>query len=159
MRVPTLVSAGILAASVALDAAPLRGQDRDPKRSLGGHNFVPIEMLGDPFVGTYIRNATGGGKAVGRQLAVPDLDGGIAGYAEADIGFIGLAIEYQQNITNRLAFRLSATGGARLGTSVEALLAEGATAVFSYGMGLSGQVVRSNRFALAATADIVPNKA
>ncbi len=159
MRVPTLVSAGILAALVTLDAPPVTGQDREPKRTLGGHNFVPIELLGDPFVGTYVRNSTGAGTAIGLQVAMPALEGGIAGFAKADISFIGLALEYQQNITNWLAFRLGATGGARLGTSVEALLAEGVTAVFSYGFGLSGQVVRSSRLALAVTADIVPNKA
>jgi len=158
MRSRKKFSSVALAVLVTLNSTPANGQDRDPKRTLGGHNFVPIALLGDPFVGTYVRNSTGGGTAVGLTLARPNLDGDTVGFAEANIGFIALELEYQQNITNWLVFRIGGSGGARLGTSIEALLAEGATAVFGYNFGLSAQVVRSDRFALAASADIVPNK-
>jgi hypothetical protein len=50
------------------------------------------------------------------------------------------------------------SGGARLGTSVEALLAEGATATFGYNLGLAVQAVRTDRLAISVSADMVPNK-
>ena len=151
--------AALIVSLVCTVTATVVGQDREPKRSLGGHNFVPIDILGDPFVGTYVRSSTGGGTASGLTLVVPDLEGGDLGTFEASIGFLSLAIEYQQNITNWLALRIGGVGGARLGTSVEALLAEGATALFGYNVGLSAQVVRSHRFVLSASLDASPNKA
>jgi hypothetical protein len=149
----------VLALAVTIpETASLHAQERDPKRTLGGHNFVPIELLGDPFVGTFVRNSTGGGMAVGLKVPIPDLEGDILGYAESDIGFLTIGLEYQQNITDWLAFRLGGSGGARLGTSLQALLTEGATATFGYNFGLTAQALRSERFALAVSADMVPNK-
>lgn len=153
------VAAAFGVTAVFLCAAVAQGQEKDPKRSLGGHNFVPIDILGDPFVGTYVRSSTGGGTAVGLALAVPDLDGDSDGVFKADVSFISLGIEYQQNITNWLALRIGGVAGARLGTTVEALLAEGATAVYGYNIGLSAQVVRSQRFVLSASLDASPSKA
>jgi len=153
------LAAGFIVSVASVVTSPVVGQDRDSKRMLGGHNFVPIELLGDPFTGTYVRNSTGFGKALGLKVPIPDLEGGTLGVAEADIGFLTLGLEYQQNITNWLAIRVGGTGGARLGTSIEALLVEGATAVFGYSFGLSAQVIRSERFTLGASADVIPNKA
>jgi hypothetical protein len=155
MRVQPLV----LAAAVTMTVATtVLAQERDPKRTLGGHNYIPSELLGDPFVGTYVRNSTGGGMALGLKVPIPDLEGDILGYAESDIGFITIGLEYQQNITNWLAFRLGGSGGARLGTSIQALLTEGATATFGYNFGLSVQAVRTERLAIGVSADMVPNK-
>ena len=155
MRIVSLM----LATATALVMVPrVRAQDPDPKRTLGGHTYVPIDLLGDPFVGTYVRNATGAGKAMGLTVGIPDLEGDIIGYAESDIGFLTIGLEYQQNITNWLAFRLGASGGARLGTSIQALVAEGATATFGYNFGVSVQAVRTERLALGVSADMVPNK-
>ena len=155
MRVMPLV---LVAAVTLLTAASLHAQDKAPRRTLGGHTFVPMELLGDPFTGTYVRNSTGGGMAVGLKLPIPDLEGGVRGYVESDIGFITIGLEYQQNITRWLAFRVGGSGGARLGTSVEALLAEGATATFGYNLGLAAQAVRTERLAISVSADMVPNK-
>jgi hypothetical protein len=147
----------VLLAATTL-AASLHAQDRDPRRTLGGHTYVPIELLGDPFTGTYVRNSTGGGKALGLKVPIPDLEGGVLGYAESDIGFLTIGLEYQQNVTNWLALRVGGSGGARLGTSIEALLAEGATAVFGYNFGVSVQAVRTERLALGLSADMIPNQ-
>jgi hypothetical protein len=152
-------TATLLVSLAAVLTSSLAGQDRVPKRTLGGHNFVPIELLGDPFTGTYVRNSTGGGTAVGLKLGIPDLEGGTVGIAEANIGFLTLGLEYQQNITHWLALRIGGSGGARLGTSIEALLAEGATAVFGFHFGATAQVIRAERFALNASVDVIPNKA
>ena len=155
MRVMSMV----LAAAFSFSMAPsLHAQERDPKRTLGGHNYVPIELLGDPFTGTYVRNSTGGGSAVGLLVPITDIDGEVLDYAESSIGFLSISLEYQQNITKWLAFRVGASGQARLGTSLEALLAEGATATVGYNFGLAAQAMRSERFALSVSADMVPNK-
>ena len=89
MRVMPLV---LVAAVTLLTAASLHAQDKAPRRTLGGHTFVPMELLGDPFTGTYVRNSTGGGMAVGLKLPIPDLEGGVRGYVESDIGFITIGL-------------------------------------------------------------------
>ena len=155
MRVISMVLAAAVTVSVA---ASLHAQEKDPKRTLGGHNFVPMELLGDPFTGSYVRNSTGGGKAMGLKSPITDLEGEITGYTDASIGFLTIGLEYQQNVTNWLALRVGGSGGARLGTSLEALLAEGATATFGYNFGVAVQAVRTERLAVSVSADMVPNK-
>ena len=157
---PRYTSAGLAVVLALLSlSTSLPAQERDPKRVLGGHSFIPNPLLGDPFVGTFVRNASGGGQAIGLTVNVPDIDGNTAFTTEADIVFVDLALEYQQNLTNWLAIRIGGNGGARLGSSVEALLAEGATAILGYNLGLAGQLARTERFALAASLNLVPNKA
>jgi hypothetical protein len=141
--------------SVSL-AAPGHGQTDSIRRTLGKHTFLPSSLLGDPFAGTYVRNLTGGGTAVGLQVPKSNLAEEIVEYQDANIAFLSIGMDYQQSVTGWLAFRVGFTGGARLGTSATALLAEGVTAQFGGTFGATAKLIRSDRFILSATADVLP---
>lgn len=143
----------------ALLVAPLQGQNDSIRRTLGKHTFLPSALLGDPFAGTYVRNLTGGGSAVGLQVPKLNLDEQVLEYQDASIGFLTVGMEYQQSLTSWLALRVGFSGGARLGTSAVALLSEGVTAQFGGTFGATARLIRSDRFILSATADILPGVA
>jgi hypothetical protein len=153
MRVPLAVVAltGAIAMSVQAQTGPIR-------RTLGQHTFVPSALLGDPFTASYVRNIAGVGTTTGLRVPKFDLQEQIIGYDEASISFLTLGMEYQQSVASWLALRAGFTGAARLGTSVTALLAEGITAQFGVTLGATAKVVRSDRFILSATADVLPGK-
>lgn len=146
-------------ALAAILTAPLQAQNDSIRRTLGKHTFLPSTLLGDPFAGTYVRNLTGGGSAVGLQVPKLNLDEEVLEYQDASIGFLTVGMEYQQSLTNWLALRAGFTGGARLGTSGVALLAEGVTAQFGATFGATAKLIRSDRFILSATADVLPGVA
>jgi hypothetical protein len=139
-------------------AIPVQAQTGPIRRTLGTHTFLPSALLGDPFTSSYIRNITGGGTAVGLQVPKLDQDEQILEYQDASLSFLTVGMEYQQSATSWLAFRAGFSGGARLGTSVTALLAEGVTAQFGVTLGATAKLVRSERFILSATADVLPGK-
>lgn len=139
--------------------APLQGQNDSIRRTLGKHTFLPSALLGDPFVGTYVRNLTGAGTAVGLQVPKIDFENQVLGYQDASISFLSVGMEYQQSVTNWLALRAGFSGGARLGTSTVALLAEGVTAQFGATFGATAKLIRSDRFILSASADVLPGVA
>jgi hypothetical protein len=144
------------AALVAVLAAPGWAQTGDIRRTLGMHTFVPSALLGDPFTGTYVRNITGGGTAMGLQVPKLDLNEQVLGYQDASISYLTVGMEYQQSVNRWLAIRAGFTGAARLGTSGIALLAEGVTAQFGATLGATARLVRTDRFMLSATADVLP---
>jgi hypothetical protein len=145
---------GVILASTLI--GPLAAQDAAIRRTLGKHTFLPSSLLGDPFTGTYVRNLTGGGTAVGLQVPKLDLDNQVIGYQDANIGFLTIGMEYQQSLASWLALRVGFTGGARLGTSAVSLLSEGVTAQFGATLGATARLIRSDRMVLSATADVLP---
>ena len=147
-----------VAALIGAIAAPMQAQTGPIRRTLGKHTFLPSALLGDPFTGTYVRNITGGGTAVGLQVPKLNLDEQIIEYQDASLSFLTVGMEYQQSVTGWLAFRAGFSGGARLGTSVTALLAEGVTAQFGATLGVTARVIRTDRFILSGTADLLPAK-
>ena len=155
-RFLSLLGGVVLAATLI---TPLQAQNDSIRRTLGKHTFLPSTLMGDPFAGTYVRNLTGGGTAVGLQVPKIDLDNRVLGYQDASISFLSIEMAYQQSVTNWLALRAGFTGGARLGTSTVALLAEGVTAQFGATFGATAKLIRSDRFILSGTADVLPGVA
>jgi len=145
-----------VAALIGVIAIPAQAQTDSLRRTLGKHTFLPSALLGDPFTGTYVRNITGGGTAVGLQVPKLNLDEQIIEYQDASLSFLTVGMEYQQSVTSWLAVRAGFSGGARLGTSVTALLAEGVTAQFGATLGATARLVRTDRLIVSATADVLP---
>src|SRR5262245_13904348 len=149
-------------AAVALTAAfsnSANAQSEPIRRTLGVHTFVPSTLLGDPFAGSYVRNVTGAGTAVGLQVPKLDIDERVIGYQDADLTFLTLGMEYQQSVNQWLALRVGFSGGARLGTSLTALISEGVTAQFGGTLGATAKLYRTDRFIVSATADVLPGLA
>lgn len=155
-RLPASLALLLLASVVTV---PVQAQTGYLRRTLGDVTFMGSTLLGDPFPSTYVRNVTGAGTAVNLQVPKLNLDGGVVEYRDANIGFLSIGLDYQQAANDWLAFRVGATGGARLGTNATALLAEGITAQFGLTLGATARLVETSRFILSGTADVLPGYA
>lgn len=155
-----VAGAGLLVALVAGPVAPARAQEsaaNPAPRDFGGHLFLPSTVVPDPFISTTFTNATGFGKAVNLVIPIYNLDGEKIGETSSDIGFMGLEFGYRQAVSRRVALRLAASGSGRLGTSAEAIVSEGLSAVYGYELGAKVSLLRKSAWQLSAAADLRGN--
>jgi len=119
------------------------------ERELGGHRFIPSGRLPDPFVTTHARFRTAGGLADGFQAKynVPVVD--TVKTTSGDIAFFGLDFEYQQNLWERTAVRLSLEGNARVGVDNQSLLASGLSSTYGMELEAKYRMLESHNFALS----------
>ncbi len=157
MRFVTMaVPAALLLTALAGAPGGASAQDHTSRedRGLGGHWYIPSARLPDPFVTTHARFRTAGGLATGyeAEFVVPVVD--TIRITQGDIGFFGLDFEYQQNLWNRWAFRLSLEGNARTGTDLSSLVASGLSSV--YGAELEGKfrLLRKERMQVTLHASL-----
>jgi len=125
---------------------------------LGGHNFIISAQVPDPFITTFIRNATGGGLALDVETLLTGPDGDTLLTDEGDIAFLDLGFEFQLAATDWLALRLAFEGAARVGTSLQSLLGNGVSAVYGYRLGGMFRLVEAEKVIISATADLTGNK-
>lgn len=138
------------------------GADQEIKQDrklpiLDGHRFIPSSTVPDPFITTYLRSNTGFGLLLDASIPVLTEADTIA-VLEGDIAFALLGFEYQQAIVDFLALRIGFGGAIRTGTNGETLLAEGLNATYSFAVGLTGRVFRTENFLLSVVADYANNK-
>jgi hypothetical protein len=155
-----LGGAGLLVALVAGPVASAEAQEPTPDqapRYFGGHLFLPSTIVPDPFISTTLMTTTGFGKAVNLVVPIYDLDGVKVAETSSDIGFMELGFDYQQAINHRVAVRIGGNGSARVGTSSTAILAEGISALYGYGLGALVSLVRKQAWQLTGTADLRGN--
>ena len=138
--------------------ATSHGQEKPKSRNFGGHLFQTPGFIDDPFTGTYLRTATGAGRALNLQLPLYDLEGDPIDTLSGDIAFFLLGLDYQQRLTKWLALRVGFSGAARLGTNYVSLLAEGASAIYGGDIGATIRLVETRRFFLSAGVDARSNK-
>ena len=136
---------------------PAAAQETSNRRTLNGHSFLVSSTVGDPFLGTYVRTLTGGGRALDMQVPVYNLDGDQIATLSGNIAFFQLGLAYQQQLAKWVAVRLSFTGSARLGTNHVSLLAEGATAVYGGSFGAVFRLVEKRKFFFSALAETRSN--
>ena len=146
---PCLLSVVTMAAFAQFTAA----QDRPNSRSLNGHSFLISSTVGDPFLGTHFRTLTAGGRALGLEVPVYDLDGNEIATLNGNIAFFLLGFGYQQHLAKWIAIGASFTGAARLGTNHVSLLAEGATAVYGGSIGAKLRLVETRNFFFSALVE------
>jgi len=122
------------------------------ERELGGHRFIPSGRLPDPFVTTHARFRTAGGLADGFQAKynVPVVD--TVKTTSGDIAFFGLDFEYQQNLWERTAVRLSLEGNARVGVDNQSLLASGLSSTYGMELEAKYRILRYSQMVLTAHA-------
>jgi opacity protein-like surface antigen len=140
----------VLAMGAALRPAPAAAQQDSVNRILGGHNFIPSTFVPDPFVGTYVRTATGAGRALNLDVPILDVDSNVVGTVSGDVAFLLLGLQYQQRVAPWLALWVDASAAGRLGTSTVSLIAEGATAVYGGGFGATLRLARTERLQASA---------
>jgi len=153
-----LAALGLLASlTLAVVAPSAAGQERSNARTLNGHSFLVSSTVGDPFLGTHIRTLTGGGRALGLEVPVYNLDGDQIATLSGNIAFFQLGLTYQQQLAKWVALRVNVSGSARLGTNHVALLAEGATAVYGGSIGAAFRLVEKRQFYFSALAEARSN--
>lgn len=74
-----------------------------------------------------------------------------------DIAFLYLEFNYQKAFGRNFAVRAGASGGARAGTSPEAILAEGLSSIYGYELGGSAKIVQKRNWQLTGTLDLRSN--
>lgn len=132
------------------------GSDPAP-RDFGGHLFIPSTLVPDPFISTMVATTTGGGSAVNLVVPLYNIQGQKIAETSSSIAFMQLGFDYQQAINRRVALRLAANGGGRLGTSASSVLTEGVSAVYGYGVGATINLTRKAAWQVAASADVRGN--
>ncbi len=156
-RAPFTLLAQATEASPA-EASTAAQQEEKKLPILAGHQFLSSGFVPDPFVTTFIRNAVGGGVALNIESVLRDTAGNVIAATEGDIAFMNVGFQYQLALANWVAVRLQLAGAARVGTSTEALLSNGVSAVYGYALGGTFRLFESNRTYLSATADLTGNK-
>jgi hypothetical protein len=142
----------ILAAAAALGVEAMAQPTTDSgpgRRVLGGHRFQPLERVKDPFVTTHLRTVTGGGIATGFETPFIQTDGDTLGVLEGDLGFFLLKFEYQKNLFDWGAVRVSVSGLGRTGIDEQSILADGLTTVYGLEVEAQGRVYRGDRSQVA----------
>ncbi len=149
----------LLAFSVlVLSAANMPAQE--PGRVLNGYEFIPSRIVDDPFAITYFGTTTGGGLAFDLETPFIDLDGDTIGTLTGDVAFLSLGFEYQQRFGSWFAVRAEFSGGARIGTDEQSMLAQGVTGTFGWDLGATARIYQSDKVIISgalnfARTDIV----
>jgi hypothetical protein len=139
---------------------PAAAQESDTAaapRYFGGHQFIPSTIVPDPFISTTFMSTTGFGKAINLITPVYNVDGEQISEISSDIGFMVLGFDYQQALSHRVALHAALSASARVGTSPEAILSEGLSAIYGYSLGGMVNVVQKRNWQLSATADLRGN--
>ncbi|HSA58010.1 MAG TPA: hypothetical protein VLE53_20015 [Gemmatimonadaceae bacterium] len=146
----------VLWLAAALAGSPLAAQQACG-RCLNGHRFLPSSVVGTPFADTYFTNSTGAGLALDLTIPVRNVEGEEVGTIGGDIGFLLLDFEYQKAVARWLALRGKFGVVARLGTSTEAIVASGASAVYGGSLGATVPLWRASNFFVSFVADVRRN--
>jgi len=125
-----------------------QGREFNNRRELAGHTFIPSNLVGDPFIASYVRSGTGAGVASGVQIPIRDVDGNVLTVLEGNLAFLLLEFEYQQALGS----------WARLGTNEETILSQGINAVYGMNLGATVKLLKSERLMLSAVADYKTNQ-
>ena len=147
----------LFALPLAAPAAAQEPETVEAPRYFGGHHFIPSTIVPDPFISTTFMSTTGFGKAINLVVPIYNLDGEKISEVSSNIGFMLLEFDYQQAISHRFALRAALSASARVGTSAEAILAEGISALYGYNIGGTASLVRKVNWQLSATADLRGN--
>jgi hypothetical protein len=160
-RLIRIVCAGLLLVTILCgtvrQVAAQEIESESAPRYLGGHLFIPSAVVPDPFISTSFGSTTGFGQAVGLKVPIRNLDGEKIGELEGDIAFMLLEFAYQQRIAKNFAVRAGALATARMGTSAEAILSEGISALYGYDLGASAKLLQKRNWRLTANVSLRGN--
>ena len=121
---------------------------------LGGHRFQPLGIFGDPFVRTFIRNATGLGKAIDLETPLYDLSGDPAGTLKGDLVFVTVDFEYMHAVRDWLGLSLQVRVLGRLGTNEQSLLAQGISTLTSMQLAWLFELYENENWFLSGTLNL-----
>ncbi len=154
---PLLAQTGVeeAAASRMQIETQIADQIRIPR--LGGHTFVPNPFAPDPFVKTYVRNTIGIGMVRNLEIPIAVVDDEVIVGLRGSLVNAILEFEYQQAVKDWVAFRMQVRVVGRLGTGVQALLAQGITANTGFEFGWLFKLAQGRRTMFSGTLNIWNN--
>lgn len=118
---------------------------------LGVTRIIPNTFLPDPFVSTKMQLSLGYGRS--SRIAVPliEIDGDPVLGLEGDIMFALLGVEYRHEVRDWMAVLVHVRIAARLGTEIQALLAQGVSAFQGFYLGWIFRLHQTDRHLLSTT--------
>lgn len=125
--------------------------------TLGGHRFIPSSLVSDAFVSTYFGNSIGIATASDVITPILVFEGPPPDTLLSLTGsllFVIAEFEYQQAVNPRVALRLSANGGSRVGTSGQSIVSQGVTALLHAGVGTTVMLWQNDNVLLSGVADL-----
>ncbi len=124
-----------------------------PERELGGHYFLTMFGVRQPFVTSHIGSFTTAGTADANDIPMPEELGG----GTMDMPFLGLGQSFELQIAafDRFALRVGADGSALLPRDEEAALIIAAMGGWSAGAGATAKIVERKYFQVAGSFDYV----
>ena len=131
-------------------------------RTVGEYSFIPTSQVRDPFITTHFSSLTGASYAPDTDLPpiiVPSTPPDTIAAPSGEYLFILLQAEYQHAFGQRATVRASYSGASRVGTTGEALLSQGLSALFGFELGTTIALWNPDRFLLSALVDASYSKA
>ena len=130
---------------------PSTAESAPTRHTLADHRFLPTTLVQDPFVETTLQLGLGAGRAVGLKVPVLNLAGETLTTLDGNLGFLLLALGYQQRLSNWLSLGAELSGAARTGTTTVALIAEGATAIYQAAFTAKARILERPRYLVSGT--------
>jgi len=112
---------------------------------LGPHRFSPISTLKHPFMKTFVRSTLGMGQANDVNLGTVVVGDDTLVNFQGDLLFLQLQFEYQGAVKDWLAARVEIDVLGRLGTDLEALVADGVRTSLGYEFGWLLRLAHTDR--------------
>lgn len=148
---------GVLTVILLCSGTSMAGEGR----TLGGYRFIPSLRVEDPFVTHHFQNSTG--ISIASNVDVPILVYGTPPDTllslSGSVFYVGPTFSYQHVVHHRAAVRISARVTSRVGTSGEALLSQGVSALMDAGLGTTVELWRNQSVLLSGLLDFGFGKA
>jgi hypothetical protein len=153
------MAAGLLAGAAGAVRAQGEAAAHAPSgggRVLGGHAYVPLSTVPQPFVSTFFAMGVGGAAALDVTEAVIVDIGGVPDtlVSAGDLVFGAVDFTFQQRLGSRFAVRGSLSATARGGTNARLIFAEGLSGLTTVSLGGLMTLRRGERQMLTATLDV-----
>jgi len=125
-------------------------------RTLGGYRFIPVTNIQDPFIVTSFRNFTGIATASDVEFPIVEIPTDPPTVLQLNGNFLFVVAEFRFGyaIHPRVMLGIAGAGASRIGTSGQALISQGVTAIKSIDIGGLVELWRNDRFLVSALLDV-----
>ena len=127
--------------------------------NLGGHKFMPNNIVRHPFIQTSVRNTLGIGKAFDVEIPIIVFRGEPLVALRGDLIFVNLDFEYQQRVKDWLGVWARFLVLGRLGNGTESLLSQGISAVSGFDFGWLFKLRQTEKTQLSGSLSLTNSQA
>jgi len=124
------------------------------KFQLGKHKFILNQFSRSPFIQTSLRNTLGGGKAVGFEIPIFEIDGKPVSGLRGDLLFVNLDLQYQYAVTDWLAVWGQLGLVSRVGSDAQAILSQGVNATIEFELGWLMKIYESEHLLISGSINL-----